>query len=176
MPEVTATFPAFFLSQGKDRQAIINGNMQVWQRGESFHNPPTYSFTSDRFTVRYSGILVNTNVTKYVIPQEIREQYGLPKNAFLVDNVEAPSGQSEYYLETRIPDVSYGAGKVVSLGFWAWADSNITSEATGIVQHFGSGGSPSSDVVTLLSSNIQLTPIPQYYELQHHYQVLTEKH
>ncbi len=164
MPEVTATFPAFFLSQGKDRQAIINGNMQVWQRGESFHNPPHPSFIADRFTVRHNGTLVNTDVSKYVIPQEIREQYGLPMNALLVDNVEAPTGQTYYSLQTIIPDVSYGAAKAVSIGFWAWADSNISTNDTQIIQHFGSGGSPSSDVFTGISGSIQLSTTPQYFE------------
>ena len=164
MPEVTATFPAFFLSQGKDRQAIINGNMQVWQRGETFHNPPQPTFIADRFTVRHDGTLVNTDVSKYVIPQDIREQYGLPMNALLVDNVEAPTGQTYYSLQTIIPDVSYGAAKTISVGFWAWADSNISTNETYIEQYFGSGGSPSSDIYTSLSSGIQVSTTPQYFE------------
>jgi hypothetical protein len=33
------------------RQAIINGNFDIWQRGNSFSNPANYTFTSDRWQV-----------------------------------------------------------------------------------------------------------------------------
>lgn len=164
MPNVTATFPDFFLSQGKDRQAIINGNMQVWQRGESFHNPPNKAFIVDRFNLSYNGSLIDTDVGKYVIPQALREQYNLPFNALSINNLSAPTGQTSYMFQTRIPDVSYGSGRVVSIGFWAWADRIINAHDMHILQNFGTGGVPSSNVYTVLTSTIQLTTIPKYYE------------
>ena len=48
---------------------------------------------------------------------------------------------------TRLEDVRWGAGQDVTLSFWGYLDSGATTITPQLTQHFGSGGSPSADVV-----------------------------
>ncbi len=123
------------------RNAIINGNFDVWQRGTSF---TTNDYGADRWV---NGI-VGSSATQ-------------SRQAFTLGQTDVP-GEPQYYMRTvvtsvagaanlantqqRIEDVRSFAGQTVTVSFYAKADAS-KSIAINFVQNFGTGGSPSSQVV-----------------------------
>jgi len=164
MPNVTATFPAFFLNQGKDRQAIINGNMQIWQRGTSFTPSEDETYTADRWIIEHIADADSLDVERYECTDAEQAKTGC-KTALEITQVSTGSFDYQNRLKTKIPDVAFGAGDVVSLGFWAWRDGISYLNGIQITQHFGTGGSPSAPVVTTLTTaDIYLASTPIFFD------------
>jgi hypothetical protein len=144
------------------RQAIINGNFDIWQRGNSFSNPANYTFTSDRWQVisNAGGGTLPSLIThaQIPIPGEIPGSYycyeiawngagsGLGANA-----VHAIGQKIEFGTQCLC-----GVEKKLTVSFWA--KSNIAGKKIGVSfnQSYGSGGSPTDQlggqVFTLTSS------------------------
>jgi hypothetical protein len=132
------------------RQAIINGNFQVWQRGVSFTNP-SGGYTTDRYFVSFSpdGGTLPTTIT------HLRNTLGSgeldpSQYAYQVNWNGAGSGfgtSGVYGVFQRIENgtrLLCGANKKVTVSFYA--RSNIGSKRIGLSlsQRYGSGGSPSA--------------------------------
>jgi len=148
------------------RNLVINGGLDIWQRGTSFSNPASHEFTADRFFVLYDG----AGATR-TISQGQFDPY--PSSATVT--ATPPTGQSPTYFlrwaqsvagsgatynvlyANRIENVRLIAGQTVTLSFYAKAASNLTMPAIDIEQHFGSGGSPSANVNTTVTSNLAVT-------------------
>lgn len=121
------------------RNAIINGNFDLWQRGTSF-STASNPYYADRWTSNGS--------TKQV-----------DRRSFTLGQTEVP-GNPTYYLEFALTDtsssgpnlnqpieyVSTFAGQEVTLSFWCRAVGSGFDLTVDYQQNFGTGGSPSSSV------------------------------
>jgi hypothetical protein len=156
---VTAGFTGGVPTAGY-RNAVINGNFDVWQR-----NLPgagvNQRFTADRWFVDSIGSTVT--------PQILTETPGaLPGPAeprwFHGAVVASVAGAGNYaMLATRIEGVRTLAGQQVTLSFTAWADApkNMAIEA---MQLFGTGGSPSANL-SIPVGKITLSNATQRYSV-----------
>lgn len=139
------------LDYGANVNYIINGGMDVWQRGTSFS---AAGYTADRWIVLADG----TGATR-----AITQQAFTPGNAiagyeptFFLRYNQSVAGSSATYniIEQRIEDVRTLAGQAVTVSFWAKSDSNRTITAQ-VQQNFGSGGS--AEVQAIATQSIALT-------------------
>lgn len=124
------------------KNAIINGNFDIWQRGIS-QTSAGYG-SDDRWKNSSSGS------TKVHSRQEFAlGQTDVPNNPkyFSRTVVTSVVGANNYVANWQnVENVSTFAGETVTLSFWAKADS-AKDIASDFIQYFGSGGSPSSDVI-----------------------------
>ncbi len=133
------------------KNLIINGGMDVWQRG--------VSQTSNGFgsADRWRNLIAQT--TQSVSRQAFTlGQTDVPNNPkyFSRTVVSSVAGANSYCVKTQpIEDVTRFSGKTVTLSFWAKADAN-KNIATEFYQNSGSGGS-SADVPSIGVTTHNLT-------------------
>jgi hypothetical protein len=140
-----SSFPSF-------RNRIINGNFDIWQRGESQQSSGYGS--ADRWQNYHSGSTKTASRGAFTVGQT--EVPGNPKY-YLHHEVSSVTGAGNLVLLIqRIEGVQTLAGQTVTLSFWAKADSN-KNIATEFLQNFGSGGSPSAAVTTIGVTTHNLT-------------------
>jgi len=144
------------------RQAIINGNFDIWQRGTSvsdFHAGGNYQ-TADRWgydaTANYVAnmtwsrqSLASGDIAGAFYHMRFAESSG----------VAAPSGANVMMVGQKIEHGTRflaGAGKKVTLSFWARSD--IANKRLGfyLQQDYGAGGTPTSTEI-INGDNITLT-------------------
>jgi len=126
----------------RDYEAMMGmGNFNVWLTGNTFSNPVTNSFVATNWRVLYDGTAGTFVVDQAGGPFSIGATNGLRWNQTV-----AGAGDTYRTVEYRIEDASvYSAGKAtLSLILTGGTSFNVTTE---IVQFFGTGGSPSADVV-----------------------------
>tara|TARA_R110000787_G_scaffold278369_1_gene388052 strand:+ start:226 stop:1194 length:969 start_codon:yes stop_codon:yes gene_type:complete len=113
-----------------NRNAIINGSFDVWQRGSPITNAAGGSyFSADRWK-GYSG-------ASRTFTQDTTSALSIGfKNCLKV--VQGTSTSSLYH---RIEDVRTYAGDTVTLSYWVKADAAHTTSFAYLKQYFGSGGS-----------------------------------
>lgn len=144
------------------RQALINSNFDVWRNGTSFTNPQ--GFTADKFGVSLGtggstmpSSIVHSRIT--LTPGELPGSF----YAYRISPNAAGSGfgANNFYLFQQ--DVANGvrnlcgAGRKVSVSFYA--RSSIPGKKIGLntIQFYGSGGSPSSPSADTIGNNFTLT-------------------
>jgi len=146
----TALAVAPYANSSMARQAIINGNFDVWQRGTTYTGIATGSFLTDRFSLSHSAdsgtfpthINRRTAITAGEIPNSF---YSYELN---VNGAGTSLGAGSYYwIRQKIENgVRYlcGDGKKVTLSFWAKSD--IANKRLGVHmrQDYGTGGSPTT--------------------------------
>lgn len=117
---------------------IINGGFDIWQRGTSFSSATLFQYSSDRWFANSFATSVATVTRQSFTPGECPG--GNETEFFLrfARTGTTPSGTS--YLQHRIEDVRKGAGKTVTLSFYARAVTAGTINVN-YNQNFGSGGS-----------------------------------
>ena len=126
------------------KNAIINGNFDVWQRNTSFAITTAGSnYTADRWLANIGTTGNNSTVSRQaftvgqgVVPNEPTYWLRYAVTAFVSG---VPS------LEQRIESVRTFAGKQVTVSFLAKADAARTVSCS-LNQVFGSGGAPSAGV------------------------------
>jgi hypothetical protein len=150
------------------RQALINGNFDIKQRGSSFTNPAVNSYTLDRWRTTYN-VLSGTFPANIVHSQqtlnggEINNSY-----YFYRINVDgAGSGQYRYQLQQIIENGTRflcGNNKKITVSFYA--RSSISGKKIGVFffQSYGTGGSPTA-TETINGSNYTLTSSWQKFTL-----------
>ena len=132
------------------RNAIINGNFDIWQRGTSFTGSV---YGPDRWFHSRVG-------TTHTVTQQ----------AFTLGQTDVP-GEPTYYCRTvvssvagagnaallvhKVENVRTFAGQQVTVGFWAKADAT-KNIAVDLAQDFGSGGSPSARVTDIGVTKISI--------------------
>ena len=134
-----------------NRNVIINGNFDVWQRGIS---QTSSAYGSDDRWGNY-----NSGSTKVASRQEFSlgqtDVVGNPKY-YSRTVVTSVAGAGNYVLKRQsVEGVTTFSGETVTFTFWAKADAN-KNIAVEFYQNFGSGGSPSG-LVFLPSQTVSLT-------------------
>lgn len=114
------------------KNAIINGDFNIWQRGTSFTSA---GYNADRWSTQSDATFTTSRQTftpgsAPVAGYEGKYFYRLAKN----------SGGTYIGFTQRIEDVQTFAGQTVTVSLWAKADSATTLVRAG-AQNFGSGGS-----------------------------------
>jgi hypothetical protein len=143
---------------------IINGAFDFWQRNVTFSTPSNGAANADRFKHFYDGAGSAFTISRQSYALGIGETLdGNPKFYHRLQVTTAGSGSTVRYSKTAIEGVHNLAGKVVTLSFYASADSNRTIRVQ-IAQIFGTGGSPSPTVSTNIS-NINITNVFTKYNV-----------
>ena len=138
------------------KNAIINGNFGIWQRGTSFTNPTDGQYVADRFLIARNGTGATRTVSQQTFTPGTAPVAGYEGTFFLRAAVSvAGSGETYYSVQQKIEDVRTFAGQTATISFWAKADAS-RSITFGLFQSFGSGGSgsvfPTGSTVTLTTS------------------------
>jgi hypothetical protein len=155
-----APYPPSFMS----RQAMINGNMDIAQRGTSFTNPTNSQCTIDHYQSIYDvsggGTLPTTIIhsQQALTAGDIQGSY----NYYRIVTNGAGSGFAAsflYWIRQKIENGTRflcGAGKKVTVSFWA--RSSISGKRLGLhlLQSYGTGGTPTSAEI-INGTNFSLT-------------------
>ena len=121
------------------KNCIINGNFDIWQRGTSFSNPSSDTYTADRFFVPSGAGTTGDTISQQTFPAG---QTDVPNNPTYFLRFAAGASVNNRSVQTRLEDVRTFAGQTCTLSFWAKASVSHTSTIE-IQQNFGSGGSAS---------------------------------
>ena len=140
----------FFAGKNK----IINGDMNIWQRGTSINvAAASFGYGADRWG-SYVGTGAAVTISRQTFTPGAAPVAGYESQYFLRYN-RTTTGSAESYLYQRIEDVTTFAGQTVTISFWAKAGSAITFPIGDIYleQNFGTGGS--SEVATNVNTSTQ---------------------
>jgi len=134
------------------KNAIINGDFDIWQRGTT---QTTAAIDSDDrwFNSNFSTTKVHSRQTFDL------GQTDVPNNPQYYSRtvVSSVAGSSNYCVKyQKMEGVRAFSGQTVSVSFWAKADSN-KDIATEFAQIFGTGGSPSAEITGLSVTTHSLT-------------------
>jgi hypothetical protein len=139
------------------RNAIINGNFDIWQRGTSFSNPASSTYTADRWQVVWNGSGATRTVSQQAFTLGQTDVAGEPTYFIKYNQSVAGSGGTLNYLRQPLESVRTFAGQQVTVSFYAKAASATTMPVVSLAQFFGSGGSPSGNVFTDAASSVSIT-------------------
>lgn len=139
------------------RNAIINGDFDIWQRGTSFSNPAFGDFGADRWFVIYDGSGATRTISRQTFTVGQTDVPDEPRYFYRFNQSVAGTGGTYNVIRQRIEGVRTFAGKTVSVSFYAKGGSNLTLPTIALFQYFGSGGSPSADVSTTIATNQSVT-------------------
>jgi hypothetical protein len=132
------------------RNAIINGNFDIWQRGTSFTG---LEYGADRWVHARIGTTQTATRQSFTVGQT-----AVPNEPtyFCRTVVTSVAGAGNFCnLIQRIEDVRSFAGQQVTISFWAKADAT-RNIAVDLVQYFGTGGSPSASVDSIGSTKVSI--------------------
>jgi len=162
MARLSGTLPALngsaltnLAGVGVGRNAIINGNFDVWQRGTSFAGVTAVGYQADRWVVSpASGCTMTISRQAFTAGQTdvpYEPSYFLRADITTAGSANAEIGQ-------RIEDVRTFAGQVIRVTFWAKSSAGTPTLTCRTLQNFGSGGSSvvvSGGTTATLSSSWQ---------------------
>ena len=135
-----------------NKNVIINGNFDIWQRGTS---SSVTTYLADRWKSGGTGSTKLITRESFAVGQTV-----VPNNpkyyARTVISVAGSAAGDNVNIHQRIENVSTFAGETITLSFWAKADSNKTIVAE-FTQYFGTGGSPSAPNFNVANISINLT-------------------
>jgi len=164
MPAVAQTFPLYYLNRGRQRQGIINGSFDIWQRGTRFTLGPGVTYTADRFYYDNGGGTGTKQIElAFVNPDEPPAEENIA-NALVIVKSSISGETTNDMFGQKVPGVDYGAGKAVSVGMWLWTTDAEVIEDIIIEQNFGTGGTPSDSTFTVIATNVVLSGTPQWFE------------
>lgn len=162
-PTTAASF-AGFLDNLPNRNRIINGAFDVWQRGGGLSGITDGTYTADRWLYRQTGAGGTHAMTQVVQPTGSTLIGGMNPRFYLRLNNTVLGSATAQIIGQRVEDVRTLAGQACTLSAW------IKGTATGItakaVQNFGTGGTPSAAVTTTLGT---ATPTTSWVRLHVHF-------
>jgi hypothetical protein len=139
-------------TQMAGKNAIINGDFGIWQRGTSFSNPANEAYLADRFNIVYDGSGSTRTISQQTQTPNAISGYDAPYFFRFAQTVAGTAG-TYVGMNQRIEGVQTYAALSITLSFWAKADATRTLTPS-ITQNFGSGGSTS---VSTSGTGITLT-------------------
>ena len=151
----TASAIAGYLDHLPNRNAIINPVMDIWQRGTSFINPATGTYTADRWRIDYDGAGGTRTVARNNISLGTNLPSGLQGKYFLDFEVSNRGTATTQSISQRIEGVRTFAGETITLSAWVRNDGSgvgVNTVTAKAIQNFGTGGSPSTAVTTTLGT------------------------
>ena len=101
------------------KNLIINGGMDVWQRGTSFTDD---SFTADRWYINSGSATLAASRQAFPVGQT-----DIPHNPKYFLRVSI-AGSSARQLIQKVEDVSQFSGQTVTLSYWAKSDVQVTPD------------------------------------------------
>ena len=137
------------------RNAIINGNFDIWQRGTSAVGN---GFRADRFNA-YLTAGTSFLQERYTLTDAQRNVIGYSARYALACFIGDTA--SSIQIQQPIEEVRNFAGQQVTVSFWAFVSSGTCTISGNLSQYFGTGGSPSSTVdtsLTLSATTVTTTP------------------
>lgn len=137
------------------KNKIINGNFDVWQRGTSISVTASATYTADRYVAYYDGTGATRTVSREAFTVGQTDVPYEPRYFLRYAQTVAGSGATYTHLANRIEGVRTFAGQTVTLSFYA-KFASTTSIDVKANQIFGSGGSPSTNVVTNFGFNFSV--------------------
>jgi len=144
-PTTAAAF-AGYLDNLPNRNRIINGSFDIWQRGTSFAAIATGTYTADRWVYTQTGaggtrsVSQQSNALGTLIG-------GMQAKQFLRMEITVLGSATAQTIGQRIEDVRTFAGETVSIS--CMVKGTLTGAVTlNLLQNFGTGGSPSATVTT----------------------------
>lgn len=145
----------FVAASANRKNAVINGGMDICQRSTSIsYTSSTANYSVDRWLASVNGTAKATvSQTPFVLGQTAVP--GSPKYYLRYDKTIA--GSIGTIWKHKIEGVTTFATETVTLSFYARASNNKPMSVQ-LVQNFGSGGSPSSNVSST-AQNFTATPV-----------------
>lgn len=120
------------------KNALINGNFDIWQRGTSFTSSAEYS--ADRWIHNFAGGTGTITRQSFTVGATIV----LNEPEFYLRFVKTGAGTGPN-IDQRIENLRTFASETVTLSFWARVASGTESVTSQLLNNFGTGGSPSAD-------------------------------
>ena len=133
------------------KNAVINGDFNIWQRGTTFTNPSAGTFTCDRYS--WDSVSMTGSITRQAFTPGTAPVAGYEGTYFA--RLDITSGTQYGELVQKIENGRTNAGQTVTASFWAKLNSGASGWQVNVVQNFGTGGSPSSAV---LAGQTSFTP------------------
>ena len=134
------------------RNAVINGDFRVWQRGTSF-TTGSGTYTADRWVYSFNG----TGATRTVSQQSFTPGNTIsgyePQYHLRYAQSVAGTGGTYNVIGQRIEDARTFAGQTVTISFWAKAAASTTI-TTGFDRNYGTGGSSADDNTNIVSHSL----------------------
>jgi hypothetical protein len=128
------------------RNLLLNGMFRVQQRGAGPFTVTT-AFTADRWQLVLSGD--SNSVTVVALADAARTAIGDESAAYALQNVVVGSGTPTTnfsQIVQRVEDLRRTAGRTVTVSFWALGSASLNIGLR-LAQNFGTGGSPSAQVI-----------------------------
>lgn len=132
------------------------GDFDIWMDGTSFANPASGTYVASLWLALYDGSAGTFTISQNGGPLTTGAPNGCEWNQTV-----AGAGDSYRILEYRIEDGSFFNGRNAILSFYANAAAPTTIQVA-VRQFFGTGGSPSADVVATTQTVNLTTGIQQY--------------
>ena len=141
--------------------AALNGDLGSWNQGTSFSTPASDTQLADNFYAHYDGSIGTFVVSQnsFTIGQTdvpLEPQYYLRWN-----QTAAGSAQTIKQLRYKLSGVRSFAGQTMQATFYAKMGSGADI-TVGCTQNFGTGGSPSADVVIAAKTRTMLTAFSRH--------------
>jgi hypothetical protein len=135
------------------KNAILNADFKIWQRGTSFSANNSSNYCADRFAYDDLGI---ATISQQTFTSGTAPVAGYEGQFFVRF---AQTGAGAAFMFQRIEDVRQFAGQTVTVSVWAKAGASL-SLAGQVRQNFGTGGS--ANVNTTLSTQTVTTSWARY--------------
>ena len=160
----TAASLAGYLDFLPNRNVIINGAFDVWQRGLGAATVLDGNYTADRWRYAQLGAGGTRTVVAVNAPTGTDLIGGNQARYFLRLNTTVVGSATSQIIGQRIENVRTLAGKQCTLS--AWIKGTATGVTAKAVQNFGTGGTPSSAVSTTLGT---ATPTAGFVRIHVHF-------
>jgi len=129
------------------RNQLLNSGFWRATRATTFSSPAASSYTLDGWVIDYDGTPVGLEVSQQAFTLGQTDVAWEPRyHARVV--VASASGMTAFSFSQRLEDVRRFSGRSCCLSVWAKVSTGTIALTAKVDQDFGTGGSPSSNVVT----------------------------
>lgn len=138
------------------RNVLINGGLDIWQRGTTNQAPNIGGYVADRFRCDWNGNAAVSISRQSFVPGQT-ELAGEPAYFLRWQQTTAGVGATEHKISQAIESVRTLAGKTATFTFWARSDAPRALKVA-FAQIFGANGSePVTKVVDVFQLNTAWT-------------------